>query len=525
MTVRWRIFVLELVSLLFVLVMIGVMALALSFADYFVQRVDGVHRRFEVVAEIDGLASKYGAQVAEVLLLGREQIADLQTARLNMERAFARLTQVTRAEIETLRGMEEVRRELPEIENTRRMIELYHTIDQAASRLVVLQRDGRQADAVNVFKQEVEFRLKTEFAALIDSALQDERDEVAEELAEVQSVRKRVFVGAGLTALGAIAITAILGFLLHRSILRPVRQLSEGARAIAEGDLNHRIALKGNDEFALLSKSFNDMAQAIDEHRTSLLQTREKLSSEVDARTSQLREANERLRDIDSRRAQFLADVSHELRTPLTILRGEADVALRSGEDPRTSLERIQGQAAELGQLLDDLISFARSDAEPQTFVLAETRLDDIVAAAVQEGETLAEPREVAIVTGTPTGARIDADFRRLKQALIIGIDNAVRHSPPGGRIDITTERNSEAAVVKIMDQGPGLADEDKPHIFERFFRGRSTENGFGQGLGIGLAIARDIVERHGGTIILDNRETSGAVLAITLPLFGSDKP
>lgn len=522
MTVRWRIFALELISLFFVLVMIGVMTLALGFADYFVQRVDGVHRRFEVIAEIDGLAAKYGAQVAEVLLLGRAQMDDLQTARLDLERAFARLTQVTRAEIETLRGMEEVRAELPEIENTRRMIELYHTIDLATARVVVLQRDGQQDQAVDAFRHDVEFRLKTEFAALIESALQDEREEVAHELNDVQIVRRNILIGAGIAALLGFIATMALGLRLRRSIADPVRKLTEGAKAIAEGDLTHRIALKGDDEFTQLSQSFNDMAEAIAEHRAGLVQAREKLSSEIDARTSQLREANERLRSIDTRRAQFLADVSHELRTPLTILRGEADVALRSDDDPRASLQRIQGQAAELGQLLDDLINFARTDAEPQTFVMAETRLDDVVAAAIQEGETLAEPKEVTISAGPPSGAQVDADFRRLKQALIIGIDNAVRHSPPGGRIDIATDRHDLGVTITVMDQGPGLAEEDKPHIFERFYRARSAENGFGDGLGIGLAIAREIVERHGGTVTLDNREDAGAVLTIALPLFGS---
>jgi len=526
MMVRWRIFTLELVSLFFVLAMIGIMALALSFADYFVQRVDGVHRRFEVVAEIDGLASKYAAQVSEVLLLGREQIADLQTARLNMERAFARLTQVTRSEIETLRGIEEVRAELPEIENTRRMIELYHSIDSATARLVVLQRDGQQAEAIRVFQNEVEFRLKTELAALIDNALTDEREEVADELADVQAIRINIIIGAVVVALIGLLIMVLLGFLLRRSIVGPVRKLTDGAEAIAAGDLGHRITLEGKDEFARLSQSFNAMAEAFENQRTGLMQAREKLSSEIDARTSQLREANERLRNIDDRRAQFLADVSHELRTPLTILRGEADVALRSGDDPRSSLQRIQGQAAELGQLLDDLISFARTDAEPQTFVLAETRLDDIVAAAVQEGETLAEPREVALTTGKPSDAQIDADFRRLKQAFIIGLDNAIRHSPPGGRVDIATERSERTVTITMRDQGPGLAEEDKQHLFERFYRGRTNENGFSEGLGIGLSIARDIVERHGGTIGLDNREDGpGAILTITLPLFGNDAP
>src|SRR5690606_37413521 len=140
------------------------------------------------------------------------------------------------------------------------------------------------------------------------------------------------------------------------------------------------------------------------------------------------------------RRSQFLADVSHELRTPLTILRGEADVALREPGTPgpqRESLELIRGQAAELGRLLDDLIAFARSDGEAQDYAAPQARLDLVVAAAAQEGEILSESREVTLAMSIKdNGALVEADFRRLKLALIIGLDNAVKHAPPGSRID-----------------------------------------------------------------------------------------
>ena len=206
MTVRWRILALELASLFFIALMIAIMALALGQADRFVQRVDKVHERFEVIAQIDGLSSQYSGQIAEVLLLGRDQMSDLQTARLNMERAFARLTQITRDEISALGGADEIRNQLPDIENTRRMIELYHAIDLAASRALVLQRDGRSTEAMDVFQREVDFRLKNEFAALLDSALQDERNELGSELAGVEATRNTMLIVAGIIALLALVV-------------------------------------------------------------------------------------------------------------------------------------------------------------------------------------------------------------------------------------------------------------------------------------------------------------------------------
>lgn len=113
----------------------------------------------------------------------------------------------------------------------------------------------------------------------------------------------------------------------------------------------------------------------------------------------------------------------------------------------------------------------------------------------------------------------MSADFRRLKQGLLIGLDNAIKHSPPGGEVEIDTALEDDAIVIRIADQGPGVAEADLPHVFERFFRGRGNGEPTGDGVGIGLAIAKDIVDRHSGSIALGNRPGGGAVLTIRLPL------
>jgi signal transduction histidine kinase len=523
MTVRWRIILLDVVALAFIASMIAVMALGLSLAGDFVQRVDGVHRRFEVIAELDGDANNYAEQIAEVLLLGSEQMDDFVAARNEMQATFARLSEVTRAEVSTLRGIDEVQRELSDVETTSRLMELYRAIDRAAEQVFALQREGKQAEAVDIFRRDVEYRLSNDFEALIESSLRDERNEIATELAVVRRQQSRLLLWAGALAILALACGAALGLVLNRAIVRPVQALAAGARAIAGGRLDHRIRVEGNDEFSSLSRAFNEMAGAIEQQRTGLMQAQQRLGSEVEARTSELREANDRLRDIDSRRSQFLADVSHELRTPLTVLRGEADVALRSGDgaaEQRETLRRIQTQAAELGHLLDDLLAFARSDAEDQRLDLEETAAGKIVAAAVQEGEILAAAREVLIEPDLRNeGSRVNADIRRLKQALVIGLDNAVKHSPPGGRVRVETRAAEGWLTIGIADEGIGIDAEDQPHVFQRFYRGRSATARSAKGIGIGLSIAKEIVERHGGTITLENRSQGGALLRIAVPL------
>ena len=522
MTVRWRIVAFEIVTLIFVGLMIGVMALALRLADDFVARVDGVHRRFEVIAELDGNANNYAEQIAEVLLLGAEQMPDFQQARTEMNEAFDRLREVTRAEVSTLSGLDEVRRELSDIEITGRMAELYRAIDGAAEKVFALQREGKQAEAVELFRRDVEYKLSNDFENLLEAALDDERSEVARELAEVREQQQRLLLWSVAIALLAALCGAGLGFGLHRSIVRPVQALAGGARALASGSFSHRLEVKGSDEFAALSRTFNEMATAIEAQRAGLMAAQDRLHSEVEARTRELRDANARLRDVDVRRAQFLADVSHELRTPLTILRGEADVALRGRGDAealREALRGVQGQAGELGALLDDLLAFARSDAEDQALELVQVRAADLVNAAAQEGEVLASPREILIETElNDGGVDLVIDPRRMKQALVIGLDNAVKHSPPGTRIRLETTRADGKIAIAIFDEGSGVSDADKARVFDRFYRGDAKAR-TAQGLGIGLAIAKDIVERHHGTIALENAASGGAVLTIKLPL------
>jgi signal transduction histidine kinase len=143
-----------------------------------------------------------------------------------------------------------------------------------------------------------------------------------------------------------------------------------------------------------------------------------------------------------------------------------------------------------------------------------------VAAVAVDEGKMLAEAREVTIATAIgDDGAEVEGDFRHLKQAVMIGIDNAVKHSAPGTTIELSTRVEAGRAVLRIADTGPGIASEDEPYLFQRFFRGQTEKDLLNPGFGIGLAIAKGIVERHGGEIALRNRAEGGALFEIALPL------
>ena len=482
MTVRRQIALLVAACVLTIAVMIGIMAASLWTSDYMGRRVAAIHGRLDVLGQLSAAVGNYGEQAAEVLLLNREQSEGLGPARVTIELLLPRLTQATRTEISTLSGMDEVQGALPQLEGARRIVELYHSIDVAMNNVLSLSRVGQRDAALGVLQRQVSFRIANELQPLLTGAADDERKEIDAQIARLGAAQRPLFIAAGAVAIiGLLAIIG-LGLLLWRAV-----------------------------------------SAALAEERRRSAEAGQKLSTEVEARAAQLRAANEQLREIDRRRGQFLADVSHELRTPLTILRGEADVALRGKDDAalqRQSLERIQGQAADLSHLLEDLLEFARSAAEDQPYVMADIQLDEVVAAAAQEAQTLAAPREVVVrLQLGDQGRHLDGDFRRLKQALIIGLDNAIKHSPPGTTVTLATAIEGTDAKVSILDEGSGVDEVDLPRVFERFYRGRDEEDTLASGLGIGLAIAKDIVERHGGSISLSNRPEGGAVLAILLPV------
>jgi len=477
LSIRARVWILVVVAFAAMLAAGAMAFLAQQSAARFVERTAASQRRAAVLFELQADASAYTEKMAAVLLLGRGELDALGAARIQMERALVELTRTTRDEISTLGDLGQVASKLPAVDDSRRMVELYHDIDGAANRALALQRAGQQDQANASFREDVEFRVLNELQPLFDSAAASETDGLTQ-AADAQKQAQQTFLAA-LALLSAIAAAILI--LLGLWLLRAARRTQVSAEA------------------------------------ASLTGENVRLGAELDV-------ARQRLAAVDKRSAQFLADVGHELRTPVTVLRGEADVALHGSnpDEQRQSLERIRGQAAELGQLLDDLIAYARSDSESQPDARADLRLDEVVGAAAQEGRMLAEPREVTVaMTLRDEGCHIEADFRRLKQALMIGLDNAIKHSAPGGEVGIETALTDGHAHINILDQGSGVAAEDQPRVFERFYRGKGEAGSLSEGLGIGLAIAKEIIERHGGSIALTNRSGGGAMLAMTLPLAG----
>ena len=219
------------------------------------------------------------------------------------------------------------------------------------------------------------------------------------------------------------------------------------------------------------------------------------------------------------RQREFAANASHELRTPLTVIRTSV-TDLRRNQDQQvgavgTALEDIDAETAHLAALVDDLLLLARTDAGTIEIDRAPVDLAEVAVEAVGPLTAMAAERGVTLVAD-PLPAEVDGDALRLRQLVKILVDNAVAHTPPGGSVTVRVRPADGAGVLVVEDDGPGIREEDLPHVFERFWRADDAPSG---GTGLGLAIAAWIVTRHGGRISAANRPEGGARLEARIPL------
>ena len=218
------------------------------------------------------------------------------------------------------------------------------------------------------------------------------------------------------------------------------------------------------------------------------------------------------------RQREFAADASHELRTPLTVIRSSVEHLRRHADEPVATvgdaLEDIDAEVGQLTSMVEDLLLLARSDSGAVSLERLPLQLDDVAGEAAATLSGPATARNVQVVVD-PEPAPATGDAARLRQLVTILIDNAIRHSPPGGEVRVAVRAVDGAATVSVADQGPGIRPADLPHVFDRFWRAPDAPDG---GTGLGLAIAKWIAERHGGSIEASSPETGGATFIVRLP-------
>ena len=315
-----------------------------------------------------------------------------------------------------------------------------------------------------------------------------------------------------------------------RALRRPLNHLSAGATALQQGRLAHRIPLDGIDEFSAVARSMNTLAAELEVHRTREAQARQQLEEQVAERTAELREALDALRNADTRRRQLFADISHELRTPTTAIRGEAEIALRGADreadEYKAALRRIVDTSGQLAGVINDLLAMARSDIDSLSLVKRRMDLAEPVQEALLQAQTLAAAHGVTLRASPiePGRCLVMGDAQRLRQLLLILLDNAVRYSHPGGEVWLTMKAGEPATdgradcCVEVQDAGIGIAPHELPQVFDRHFRGQQARSQRADGSGLGLTIAQSLARAHGGRVELGPAPQQGTVARLVLP-------
>jgi signal transduction histidine kinase len=300
----------------------------------------------------------------------------------------------------------------------------------------------------------------------------------------LHAVNLSIFISAA--AVGLVAL--ILGSMLFRQITSPLRTVSQAAEAIAAGQLERRVEVKTADEIGRLAQSFNHMAES--------------------------------LARADVQRRNMVADIAHELRTPLTVVQGSLEAMLDGVyELSPENIASIHQQSALLSRLVADLRDLALAEAGQLRLEWKSVDLEALIAQARDGLQRQAQEKGVTLKVEVPQGLpRIRADGQRLQQVLFNLLSNALRHTPTGGTVTTAVEAKEDRVVIRVQDTGSGIPAEDLPNVFERFYRvDRSRARSTG-GSGLGLTIAKRIVEAHGGQVWAQSWLGAGSTFAFSLP-------
>jgi len=485
-------------------------------AEMQLERTHLAHQVYEAYLELSSNTYQLFKQFGDAMLIGdRDQGAGEKELIDKIRANIATIRQVTGLEIEMV-GEEE-------IEELDRLSKVEKQIQSLLNEYANLVAEGDVAVPTNwirlshVLDEEVDRR----FNALIQEALDDEASEVQETRDEAAERVWQFKLMAGVFGLIAILAAAASLALLVRDIRRPIEKLLTGARALAGGDLDHRVETQGISELEDVGRAFNRMADEIATREQALSQSNEDLEQAVADRTEELERVLKQLKTNEENRKRLLADVSHELRTPLTVIRGEADVALRGDHKPpevyREALQRAREAAMHTAALVDDLLFVARQESGETRLNLEQVDLASLLPAVIEQHGVAAERHKAMVSFRNGTGpASVRCDPGRIRQVVLILLENAFHYG--GSNIDLHLDQGTSGYVVTLCDDGPGMTDDEMAHAFERFFRGSNAAVRYDQGAGLGLPMAKAIVEAHGGEIALKSAPGEGLTVSFTLP-------
>lgn len=293
-------------------------------------------------------------------------------------------------------------------------------------------------------------------------------------------------------AVVVIILSALLSLLLARKLVKPITLMADVTRKLAFGSYGLRVAVTSDDELGQLARDLNSLALSLGSN--------------------------------EGARRQLVQDLSHEFRTPLTFLRSQIEALMDGVRQPdQQSLQALHTETARLGRLVDDIYQLSLSDIGAQTYRKEDMDLVALLSDVIKHYTDDYMSREITLVTKMDRSGNttLFADPARLRQLFTNLLDNTLKYTDRGGRVEIETTRNNKHMIISILDSPPGVANDDLPRLFERLFRVESSRNRLTGGSGLGLSICRKIVEAHEGTIEALPSPLGGVWIKIELPFQG----
>lgn len=292
-----------------------------------------------------------------------------------------------------------------------------------------------------------------------------------------------------------IALSIAGGYLVMRRALEPVDALTRTAERITSSNLGERLpVVNTGDELERLSIALNNMVERLDAAFTHI--------------------------------RRFSADASHELRTPLTVLRGELEELAQQSKVLEESRERI-GSALEeterLSRIVESLLVISRLDAGEARMEKKRFDFGELTAATIEQMRLLADDKGISLVSDVENGVEVEGDPARLKQIVVNLLDNAIKYTPPDGKVEAKVRRNGRSAILEVKDTGIGIPAEALPHVFKRFYRVDKARSRAVGGTGLGLAIVKSICAAHGGDVTVESQEGRGSLFQVKLPIVAHD--
>ena len=489
-------------SALLVLLAAAAVLASIGVAERTVDRTLAAQGRLELLAELSGRLTQFGLAAVETVGNPDGQPEAMAIARVNVDKA---LTAVDEAMARSFPPSDDPSDRMQYAMRSRPMSQLRGArvvLDRQVSLISRQTEPDKRQDSIKGALNGFGAMTGQPLSFLIEA----ERRSMTRGSDEARELSSRLRVAAVAAVALALALLVILYRMLTRPILARIDEVRLAASAIGRGALDTRLPVQTRDELGLLMANVNRMAARLSRREDHVAADRAALESTVAARTADLRAANARLEAADLSRRRFFADVSHELRTPLTVILGECDIAMRGAAramDPAPAFATIRKRAQRLKLRVEDLLRVARSESGEIEFDKRPLGLASVLAEAVDNMASEAARRRVALhLEPGIQDLECLADREWIRQTVESLVDNALRHAKGLSRVEVALSAEPGAlGRITVTDDGPGFGASEA-ELFERFRRGAGPspdETGFG----IGLALARWIVEQHGGTIRL----------------------